>query len=588
MNNRTEWIYRAGWGVCMHFLAIPASTSDAAGLSSQSWNRRVNAFDVESLAFQLAEINAGYILLTIGQNSGYYCSPNQNYDRLVGKGFCSDRDLIHDLQSELARYNIPLIAYLPSNAPSGDANAMCRLDGIPSWDYSIWGTMNPERLASMADSDSRMRNFQHNWQDILGEWSRRWGKGVSGWWFDGCYFADKMYNFPDEPNFASFAAAARVGNQDAILAFNSGVKYPPVQISTEEDYTAGEINDPWMIPADCGQCDYNALYHVLSFAGTFWGAGPMRYSPGEMAAITAKIMNRGGVVTWDIPFDQSSGTLRLADLKCLKRFSQLLPPSRDMLPLPDAGLEIIEPPRCVWPQDHISSGRGRLMLSNGTTESRIWQIGGQPLSLEPGETHHIEVPLSPVGRYGDYNYYLESGEYRRTFPVIPWITGKVSEAFHAMPEIRFIDTDIGRIELACFAGCLHLRGEVFDEKIIQSDIPWMNSCIELFFVRDATVVQYFLVPADGVKPDVVSMFPDYKVVSDIAFRTFPLHGEGYRFEASLPFEYTGVSHDGMRMEIKLNVHNHYGFMHGLLFGVDKLHQVEAYKSRLSVHKSAEG
>ena len=51
----------------------------------------------------------------------------------------------------------------------------------------------------------RLAEFQRKWEAVIREWSLRWGKSVSGWWIDGCYFADQMYRFDDEPNFASFA-----------------------------------------------------------------------------------------------------------------------------------------------------------------------------------------------------------------------------------------------------------------------------------------------------------------------------------------------------------------------------------------------
>ena len=38
-----------------------------------------------------------------------------------------------------------------------------------------------------------------------------------GW--DNCSFADEMYRFDDEPNFASFVRASKAGNPEAVLAF---------------------------------------------------------------------------------------------------------------------------------------------------------------------------------------------------------------------------------------------------------------------------------------------------------------------------------------------------------------------------------
>ena len=62
------------------------------------------------------------VRLTLGQNSGHYCSPNATYDRIVGiaPSKCSRRDLIADLAKALSARNIRLMVYLPSGAPAAD------------------------------------------------------------------------------------------------------------------------------------------------------------------------------------------------------------------------------------------------------------------------------------------------------------------------------------------------------------------------------------------------------------------------------------------------------------------------------------
>ena len=67
------------------------------------WNQRIDAFDTDGLAKQLHEVGAGYFFITLGQNSGFYLSPNTTYDRLVGHspGRCSRRDLVADIAAAL-------------------------------------------------------------------------------------------------------------------------------------------------------------------------------------------------------------------------------------------------------------------------------------------------------------------------------------------------------------------------------------------------------------------------------------------------------------------------------------------------------
>lgn len=77
----------------------------------------------------------------------------------------------------------------------------------------------------------------------------------------------------DPPNFAGFAAAVRAGNPDAVVGFNPGVVYRLLSITPEEDFTAGEIDDPERIitrRTDDGYVD-GAQIHVLTFLGERWG-----------------------------------------------------------------------------------------------------------------------------------------------------------------------------------------------------------------------------------------------------------------------------------------------------------------------------
>ena len=131
----------------------------------------------------------------------------------------------------------------------------------------------------------------------------RWGSTVSGWWIDGCYFADEMYRHADPPNFASFAAALKAGNPDAIVAFNPGVVVPVVVHTRHEDYAAGEIAEA--LPTCPGRWlernDKQVQYHVLSYLGATWCGGDPRF-PDELAVgYTKHVMSKGGVVSWDVP-----------------------------------------------------------------------------------------------------------------------------------------------------------------------------------------------------------------------------------------------------------------------------------------------
>lgn len=301
---RTDWFHRARWGVSSHYLADFASNTSAINMATDDWNRQIDAFDVDGLADQLAAAKVGYYMLTIGQNSGFFLSPNATYDRLVGRtpSRCSRRDVMMEMALALEKRGIPFIAYLPSGAPAADALACEKL----GWEWGYQGGW-PNGWRDELRTGKRLAGFQRNWEAVIREWSLRWGRLVKGWWIDGCYFADEMYRHADEPNFHSFAAAARVGNPDSIVAFNPGVTLEPH--SDAEDYTAGETNEPeklvctdrWVVARD----GHREQYHVWSYLGNNWGAMPLRYTADQLQRLTRNIADHGGVFTWDAPIEKS-------------------------------------------------------------------------------------------------------------------------------------------------------------------------------------------------------------------------------------------------------------------------------------------
>lgn len=287
--NRADWMQKARWGVMNHYLADWIARVEKTEMSVDKWNQLIDNFDVEGLANQLESIGVGYYLITLGQNSGYYLSPNATYDRYVGisPSKCSRRDLVEDLCKALHKRSIKLMVYLPSGAPSGDSIARERLQ----WQRGGY----------------RNREFQLKWEQVIREWSLRWGDKVVGWWFDGCYWPNSMYRYPEPPNFASFAAAARAGNPDSAVAFNPGVYNRLRSLTSYEDYLAGEINDPNVVDlrrAVNGRHD-GVQVHILSYLGQRWGMGKPRFSTEEVVRFSRKRTYNDGALTWDVPIQQN-------------------------------------------------------------------------------------------------------------------------------------------------------------------------------------------------------------------------------------------------------------------------------------------
>lgn len=290
--DRTAWMKEARWGVMTHYLADWKAREMKEKMTVEKWNDMVSRFNVEGLAEQLKSVGAGYYLITIGQNSGYYLSPNATYDRYVGirPSKCSRRDLVADLYEALHKRGIKLMVYLPSGAPGGDRVAREALQ----WRRGAY----------------RNREFQLKWEKVIREWSLRWGKKVAGWWFDGCYWPNSMYRYPEPPNFGSFAAAARVGNPASVVAFNPGVYNRLRSLTPHENYLAGEINDPDAVDlrrAVNGKHD-GVQVHVLSYLGQRWGTGSPRFSTENVVRWSRERTRNGCILTWDVPI-QSSGLM---------------------------------------------------------------------------------------------------------------------------------------------------------------------------------------------------------------------------------------------------------------------------------------
>jgi hypothetical protein len=283
--DRAAWMQQAKWGVMVHYLADWKARDYNLDMNVGKWNQLVDGFDANGLAEQLKSVGAGFLILTIGQNSGYYLAPNATYDQLTGikPGKCSRGDLMADVSKALRKHNLKLIAYLPSGAPSGDKAACQALQ----WQNGA----HPNK------------EFQQKWEQIIRDWSVRWSDRIDGWWFDGCYWPNTMYRAKSPPNFESFAAAARAGKPQSVVAFNPGVIPRLISVTPEEDYTAGEINDPATVQirrTAVGKLD-GAQIQVLSYLGRTWGRGEPRFTDEQTVQYSQNLHTNKAVVTWDVP-----------------------------------------------------------------------------------------------------------------------------------------------------------------------------------------------------------------------------------------------------------------------------------------------
>ena len=136
-----------------------------------------------------------------------------------------------------------------------------------------------------------------------------------------------MYRGAAPQNFASFAAAARAGNPDRALAFNPGVVYRILSVTPEEDFTAGEIDQPERVTirrSVDGRVDGTQI-HVLSFLGKTWGMGEPRFTAEQVVKFSRTILEAGGAITWDVPV-QLNGRISQPFLDQLAALGKALAP----------------------------------------------------------------------------------------------------------------------------------------------------------------------------------------------------------------------------------------------------------------------
>ncbi|MCH2361595.1 MAG: alpha-L-fucosidase, partial [Pirellulales bacterium] len=255
VSGQERWLAQSNYGLMFHYEAFKNH-------SSKSYNQTIDSFDVVRFAEAVESSQADYIIFVVGQHWGRYCAPNSAYEKLLGVPngtWTSKRDLIMEIGQELARRDIRLILYMTARAPmrhykiiAAMGDALPTINGKPAGP-EINPLSHPRKVKGFVRSENQPPNptFLKNWGDVCGEWSRRYGKLVSGWWFDGykMEMKDAYESLTKEPhNIGTWVAAVLSGNPEAELAFNAGA-HPILSLCTNgrlcphQTFTSGENHD---------------------------------------------------------------------------------------------------------------------------------------------------------------------------------------------------------------------------------------------------------------------------------------------------------------------------------------------------------
>ncbi|MBC8349863.1 MAG: alpha-L-fucosidase [Verrucomicrobia bacterium] len=333
-----RWLERTGYGLMFHYEAFRNHTP-------QSYNKAVDSFNVVRFADSVKSSGAGHVIFVVGQHWGKYCAPNSAYEKLLGVPngvWTSRRDLIMEIGKELVKRDVRLILYMTARAPMRHYKVIKSMgDTLPSINGKSVGPevdpmSHPRKVKGFSRSENQAPNstFLKNWGDVCGEWSKRYGKLVSGWWFDGykMEMKDAYESLKKESyNIDTWVTAVLSGNPEAELAFNAGA-HPILSLCTKgklcphQTFTSGENHDfhqktkkgkgkaltPKNFPAPKG-----VVWHLLLPLAKGWGAGTESRFPISTLRDRVDLINsEGGTVTLDLPI-ASNGAIPAAILRTL-------------------------------------------------------------------------------------------------------------------------------------------------------------------------------------------------------------------------------------------------------------------------------
>ena len=260
MNPNTDWFQKAGYGVFVHYLnGLQNNREQINSLGREtSWDDAVKEFDTERFAEQMAEAGANYVIFTVMQITRHLIAPNATYDRLTGYKpgeACATRDLIEDLYQSLNKRHIPLMLYYTGDGPRDDPKS-----------GPAFGFTNPVT-----------KEFVEKWASVAQEYGERYKEKVVGYWVDGSY---PFIGYTDE-TLGIMTRGLNAGNPKRIVALNRGVDPQVLAYTPVEDYTCGEQNSFFDMPAE--RFLKGEQWHILSYMGSGLGHPGSQYTKRELA-----------------------------------------------------------------------------------------------------------------------------------------------------------------------------------------------------------------------------------------------------------------------------------------------------------------
>ena len=237
----TRWMVESRYGLMFHW----TSQSQPREGPAKPYCDAVRDFDVNRFATMVSESGAGFVIFTTSHAGFYFPGPNPVIDRILPGRTCT-RDLVRDLADALAKHHIRLELYFHPGH-----------DDAPWWERTHFN--EPDKAA-----------YFQQWREIIAQIGRQYGPKVAGFWFDDAAFT----YYPFNPSWEDLAQAARTGNPNRVLTFNSWIL---PKLSDFYDVYAGE---------NAGWDPQYQLHNYLPVGGTGrYTGGPQRGLQAEVLAL---------------------------------------------------------------------------------------------------------------------------------------------------------------------------------------------------------------------------------------------------------------------------------------------------------------
>lgn len=229
-----EYMRQKRWGIFNHYICTPGRYEHFGGTDLSDWNKTVDSFDVEKLAYTLHELGAGYYFITLIHGSEYVLGPNEAYEKYlrVNKGeLCSHSDLVNDLHTALTKYGIDLCLYFNCMSPFNYCYGEKYRNTL-----GIKGELKGQfDVLTINDGET----FIANWTEFLREYAERYRSKIKMWWLDSCY--ERSGYTPEL--LAKYRDAIKTSNSSALIAYNKDMLHPSdrlVKYMEYEDFTCRE------------------------------------------------------------------------------------------------------------------------------------------------------------------------------------------------------------------------------------------------------------------------------------------------------------------------------------------------------------